>query len=400
MPVYIYKGVDSAGKNVNGSVDAENERSSRSKLRKMGIYPTSIKPEGSGAGLGSISFSKKVKTEDLAHMTRQIATLLDANIPLVDTLKAIQDQLEHPILKKSMAGIKDKVVEGQRLADAMRVDSHIYNDLYIYMIKAGEASGALDKVLNRLADFTEYQARLIRKIRGALMYPAILIIISMALLMYLLTSVVPKIAGMFDEAGQALPTITQVVLAISNFMQSYWYVIILGIFASFIGFKKYVSMPKGAMKYDRFKLKAPILGGLFQKVSVSRFARTLSTLLSSGVQLLQALDIVKHVVNNKVIEEAIENTRESVREGDSIVEPLKRSGQFPTMVIHMIGVGEKTGSLELMLEKIANNYDEEVDSAVTGLTTVIEPVIIAVMGAAVFTIVLSVMLPILQMLDF
>lgn len=400
MPVYIYKGIDSKGKNVNGSIDAENERSSRSKLRKLGIYPTSIKPEGSGSSFSSISFSKKVKTEDLAHMTRQIATLLDANIPLVETLKAIQDQLDHPVLKKSMSGIKDKVVEGQRLADAMRADRHIFNDLYIYMVKAGEASGALDKVLNRLADFTEYQARLIRKVRGALTYPAILTLLSVAILIYLLTDVVPKIAGMFDEAGQSLPTLTQVVMAISNFMQDYWFVVIIAMVGSFFGIKKYISTEKGRYKFDKFKLTAPILGDLFRKVSVSRFSRTLSTLLSSGVQLLQALDIVKHVVNNKVIEEAIENTRESVREGDSIVEPLRRSGQFPSMVIHMIGVGEKTGSLEIMLEKIADNYDEVVDSSVSNLTTIIQPVIIIVMGGAVFTIILSVMLPILGMLDF
>jgi general secretion pathway protein F len=404
MPVYEYKGIDAKGKKAAGIIDAENERVGRQKLRKNGIFTTDIHLEGAKRGFqlsGDVKFSflQRVKTKELAHMTRQLATLMGANIPLVDALSALQDQIENPILKKSISQVKEKVVEGKRLADALRAFPKIYDDLYVYMVQAGEASGALEAVLNRLADFTEYQAMLKGKVMGAMMYPIIMALVGMGLMFYLLISVVPKIVTIFEDADAVLPIPTQIVMALSSFMQSYWYLVLAAMALAAWSFKKYAAKPAGRLKIDRMSLKAPIFGELFRKIAVSRFSRTLSTLLKSGVQLLNALDIVKHVVNNMVLTQAIDDTKVSVKEGESIAEPLKRSGQFPPMVVHMIAVGEKTGALEMMLEKVADNYDNEVDTTVSSLTTLLEPVMILVMGGVVSFIVLAILLPILQMSD-
>lgn len=401
MPVFEYKGVDGSGKKVSGIVDAENDRAGRLKLRKSGIFTTDIHPEGSKKGLGGgksgFTFGSGVKTAELAHMTRQLATLLAANIPLVDALTALQEQIENVVLKKSISQIKDKVVEGRRLADAMRAYPKIYNELYISMIQAGEASGALETVLTRLADFTEYQAKLKSKITGALMYPVIMALVGSSLMLYLMVSVVPKIVGIFEDAKATLPLPTKILMAVSNFAESYWYLIILGAAGLAWYLRRWMQTPQGRFKVDTLSLKAPIFGTLFRKIAISRFSRTLGTLLKSGVQLLAALDIVKNVVDNKVLTEAIESTKHSVKEGESIAEPLKRSGQFPPMVIHMIAVGEKTGALETMLEKVADSFDTEVDTTVSSLTTLLEPLMILVMGGVVSFIVLSILLPILKM---
>lgn len=402
MPVYAYKGIDSAGKNVNGIVDAESDKAARLKLRRSGTFTTNISLEGGarqgGSFLQSLPFFKKVKTPELAHMTRQLSTLLNANIPLVDALGALQDQIENPNLKKAISEIKNKVVEGSRLAQSLKSFPDIFNPLFIHMVEAGEASGALEQVLARLADFTESQAELTSKVKGALMYPLIMSLVGMGLMFYLLVSVVPKIVKVFENSDNAvLPLPTRILMWVSEFAQDYWYLIILfGCLLIWL-YKKYSRTPDGRFKIDRYSLKAPIFGELFRKIAISRFSRTLSTLLKSGVQLLQALDIVKNVVNNVVLAKAIETTKDSVREGESVAEPLKRSGQFPPMVVHMIAVGEKTGSLEVMLEKVADSYDTEVNTIVGSLTTLLEPIMILVMGSVVTFIVLSILLPILKM---
>ncbi len=404
MPVYEYKGIDAKGKKTTGIVDAENERVGRQKLRKQGVFTTDIHLEGGKKGFNlsgdaKFSFLQRVKTAELAHMTRQLATLMGANIPLVDALAALQDQLENPLLRKSISQIKEKVIEGRRFADSLKAYPKIYDNLYVSMVEAGEASGALEPVLNRLADFTEYQAILKRKVMGAMMYPIIMALVGMGLMSYLLISVVPEITSIFEDAKATLPLPTRIVMAASNFMQSYWY-IVFGLMALGAWFlKRYIATSAGRLKLDRLSLKAPIFGELFRKIAVSRFSRTLSTLLKSGVQLLAALDIVKNVVNNMVLAQAIDSTKVSVKEGESIAEPLKRSAQFPAMVVHMIAVGEKTGGLEVMLEKVADNYDMEVDTTVGNLTTLLEPVMILVMGGVVAFIVLAILMPIMQMSD-
>lgn len=386
-----------------GIIDAENERAGRLKLRRNGIYTTDITLEGSKKGfsvtgnLQSMPIFQRVKISELAHLTRQMATLLGANIPLVDALGALQDQVENPLLKKSMSQIKEKVVGGQRLADAMKAFPKIYGDLYISMIQAGEASGALELVLQRLADFTESQAKLKSKITSALMYPVIMGLVGTALMLYLLVSVVPKIVSIFEDAKAILPLPTRILMAVSSFAQNYWYFLILIAVVGGFLFKRYINTEAGRLRLDRFSLKMPIFGELFRKVAVSRFSRTLATLLHSGVQLLPSLDIVKNVVGNKVLSQAIETTKLSVKEGESIAEPLRRSGEFPPMVLHMIAVGEKTGALESMLEKVADSYDGEIDTTVGTLTTLLEPLLILVMGGVVSFIVLSILLPILKM---
>ncbi|MBI4412376.1 MAG: type II secretion system inner membrane protein GspF [Deltaproteobacteria bacterium] len=402
MPVFAYKGIDARGKQVSGVVDSENDRAARLKLRRSGIFTSEIYVEGSRKGFSfggkeGPAFLQRVKTKELAHMTRQLATLLGANIPLVDALGALADQIENPLLKKSVSQIKDKVKEGTRLADAMKAFPKIYNDLYIHMIRAGEASGALEAVLGRLADFTEYQAMLKSKVTGAMMYPVIMGVVGMALMLFLLISVVPKIVSIFEDSEAILPLPTRILMAVSSFAQNYWWLIILSMALAVYLYRRYAKTAKGRMKIDKLSLKAPIFGELFRKIALSRFSRTLSTLLRSGVQLLQALDIVKNVVNNMVLNEAINNTQHSVKEGESIAEPLKRSGQFPPMVIHMIAVGEKTGGLETMLEKVADTFDTEVDTTVSTMTTLLEPLMILVMGGVVSFIVLSILLPILKM---
>jgi general secretion pathway protein F len=375
----------------------------RLKLRRTGIFTTTIYLEGTHTGgslagkLKGLPFFQRVKISELAHMTRQLAHLLGANIPLVEALGALQDQVENVLLKKSVSQIKDKVVEGRRLHEAMKAFPDIYDDLYISMVQAGEASGALEQVLKRLADFTEYQATLKSKVTGAMLYPVIMSLVGSSLMLYLLVSVVPKIVTIFEDSDVILPLPTRILMGVSGFAQSYWWLLIILAFLGGWFFKRYVRTPHGRRKIDQLSLKAPIFGELFRKIAISRFTRTLGTLLQSGVQLLQALDIVKHVVNNKVLSEAIDSTKHSVREGESIAEPLKRSGQFPPMVIHMIAVGEKTGALETMLEKVADSYDAEVNTTVSSLTTLLEPLMILIMGGVVSFIVLSILLPILRM---
>ncbi len=401
MPVFSYKGIDAAGKKVSGIVDSENLKAARAKLRKSNIFPTDVK-EGSvgGGGGGALSFSryfKKVKVGDLANMTRQLSTLINANIPLVDALGALVEQIENPVLKPALSEIRERVREGSRLADAMRQHPRIFADLYLNMVSAGEVSGALDTVLLRLADFTEGQAKLQSKVKGALTYPVVMGVVGAALMSFLLVFVVPKITKIFEDTKAVLPLPTRILVGVSNFVQNYWYLIILAVIGITYGIKRYKNKPNGRKFFDKMSLKMPIFGEMFRMIAISRFCRTLSTLLKAGVQLMPSLDIVKGIVNNVILTEVIEETRISVKEGESIAEPLRRSGQFPPLVTHMIAIGEKTGELETMLEKVANTYDDQVDTKVSTLTTLLEPLMIVVMGGVVAAIVLSILLPILKL---
>lgn len=404
MSVFEYKGVDAAGKAVKGIIDAENERAARIKLRRSQVFPTHVVEEGKGKFSLSLDqdvkvfkFFKKIKISEIAHMTRQLATLLGANIPLIDSLSALSEQVENLQLRNAIAQVKDKVREGSRLADAMRAHPDIFNDLYIHMVRAGEASGALETVLKRLADFTESQAELTSKIRGALTYPVVMSVVGFGLMVFLLVGVVPKITKIFEDTELALPLPTRLLLAVSGFLQHYWYLIILLIPLLVYAWRRFAKTPKGRRIIDKTSLKVPVFGEIFHMVALSRFSLTLSTLLSSGVQLLQAMDIVKDVVQNVMLKEAVESSMVSVREGESLAEPLRRSGYFPSVVVHMIKVGEKTGALEAMLEKIAENYDNQVDTKVSTLTTLLEPIMIILMGGIVSFIVLSILLPILKL---
>lgn len=395
--------MDAAGKKVSGIIDADNLKAARAKLRKSKIFPTDVSEGGSGKGIsvaGGIDFKKyfeKVKVPDVANMTRQLSTLLNANVPLVDALGALVEQIDNNKLKSAISEIRERVKEGARLADSLRAYPDIFTNLYINMVHAGEISGALDVVLARLAEFTESQARLNSKVKGALTYPIVMAVVGMGLMGFLLIFVVPKIVKIFEDTKAALPLPTKMIIALSGFLQSYWYIVILLILGVYFGVKKYRATPKGRRLFDSWILKVPIFGEMFRMIAIGRFCRTLATLTSSGVQLMPSLEIVKGIVNNVILEEVIEDTRNSVKEGESIAEPLRKSGEFPPLVTHMIRIGEKTGALENMLERVADNYEEQVDTKVSTLTTLLEPLMIVVMGGVVSMIVLSILLPILKM---
>lgn len=403
MPVFSYKGMNAAGKKVAGIIDAENLKAARSKLRKSSIFPTEV-AEGSsasavslGGGIDLKKFFQKVKVSDTASMTRQLATLINANVPLVDALSALVEQIENPKLKSTLSEVRENVREGGRLADALKKHPKIFGDLYINMVRAGEISGSLDIVLLRLADFTEGQAKLRSKVQGALIYPIVMLVVGLVLMWFLLIFVVPKIVKIFEDTKATLPLPTRVLIGFSDFATDYWYLVILLGIGLFIGFKKFRAKPKGQRFLDKLSLKVPIFGELSRMIAISRLCRTLSTLMRSGVQLMPSLDIVKGIVNNVLLAEVIEETRNCVKEGESIAGPLKRSGQFPPLMTHMVAIGEKTGELEAMLERVADTYEEQVDTRVSSLTSLLEPLIIVVMGGVVSAVVLSILLPILKL---
>lgn len=407
MAIYTYSGIDGKGKKVSGGIDAENEKVARTKLRKMSIFPTSLTAGGSVGspkiGLSShIDFNKffqRVKSQDISLMTRQLATLVSAHIPLVDALQAMCEQLANEKLKSIVSDLRQKVVEGSKLSDAMSQHPKVFNGMFINMVNAGENSGALDIVLTRLAEFTESQDKIRGRVVGAMIYPIIMGVVGVSLMAVLLTFMVPKMTAIFKGQKMTLPLPTQVLIFISNIFSNYWYILLLLVAAGIYFLRRWFKTPQGAEWRDRMMLKSPLFGNLIRMVSISRFARTLSTLLASGVPMLMAMDIVKNVVGNIVIRKSVEDTRDSVKEGESIAEPLRRNGQFPPLVTHMIAIGEKTGSLEKMLERVADSYDSQVDNTVSTMLSLLEPMLILVMGGMITFVVISIMLPILQMGD-
>ncbi len=400
MPVYEYKAVNSAGKNIKGVIDAPNPSEARGRLRKDGVFLTEIaesQAESGETAPGNIRFSRGVSTQDISIMTRQLATLVGSGIPIAESLKALVDQVENLRLKGALSDVRERVTEGMNLADAMSKHPKVFSPLFVNMIRAGEVSGALEIVLNRLADYTENQSRLKGKIGSTMAYPAIMLVIGAAALVIIFTFVIPKLVKLYEDLGQALPLPTQILIGISRFITGYWWLLIFLVVISIFGFRAFIKSKKGRKVWHRFLLKMPIFGSLFQMVAVSRFANTLSTLLASGVPILLAMDIVKNVVNNVILSEVIENVRTNVSEGDSIAEPLRRSGEFPPLITHMIAIGEKTGEVEAMLSKASETYDNQIDAKVSTLTSLIEPIMIVIMAVVVGFIVFSVMLPIFQM---
>ena len=401
MPVYSYVGLSPDGKNVNGIIDAESPRAARLKLRRTGVFPTSLtetREDTTPRASRSISrLFERASPQELAVMTRQLSTLVSAGLPLVECLSALIDQVDSEGLKRMLTETRERVNEGSSLADALAEHPKLFSDLYVNMVRAGEASGALDVVLLRLADYTESTARLRSKLRSALTYPILMVVVGGAILFFLLSYVVPKITRIFTESKQVLPLPTRALLAISGAFASYWPVVLVLLIAAAFGFRYWVRTPTGRARYDRWILRLPVFGKLLQKIAVARFSRTLSTLLKSGIGLLPSLDIVKNIVDNRVLFEATEAARDAIREGQSIAPPLKKSGIFPPLMIHMIAVGERSGQLEEMLFKTAETYEGEVDSTIATLTTLLEPVMILFMGGLVLFIVLSILLPIFQM---
>ncbi len=423
MPVFSYKGFDTRGKAVNGVKDADNVRSLKVALKRDGVLLTEAKEaalrlkaagDAAAAGAGTLFVSlvnpfaaykmwQDRRTGDrmqVAVITRQLATLLRAGVPLAESLAALVDQLERPALKRVIADVKTQVNEGASLGDAMARHGNVFEDLYVNMVRAGEASGNLEAVLFRLAEFLDAQNRLRGKVVSALFYPIVMTVIGAGIMCILMVSVVPKVTSIFADTGHALPWNTQLLIIVSNITGNYWWALIL----AFIGiaqlYRRWKRSEKGRATYDRWLLKLPIIGPLARQIAITRFAKTLATMLASGVPLLRALDIVKAILGNTVLTKVIEEAKESIKEGESIAAPLKRSGEFPPIVTHMIAVGERSGQLEQMLENVALAYDTEIDLKMGRLTTLLEPLMILIMGGSVAFVVFSILMPIMQMNDF
>ena len=402
MAVYEYRGLNQAGRDIKGIIDADSPRLARTKLRRSGIFPTEIltdrhtkKSVVEGVSIGTLF--GRIRIQEISIMTRQMATLVGAGLPIVEALNALIDQTENVRLKKVITQVRESVNEGSSLADAMSRFPKVFSELYVNMINAGESSGALDIVLTRLADFMENQVMLRNKVLSTLSYPIILVIVGIGILSFLLLSVVPKVVGIFDDLEQALPVPTVILIAVTDFLRDYWWVILLVVGGSMLALRQYAVTGKGRQLYNRMILKIPITGKLLRIIVTARFARTLAILLNSGIPLLQSMDIAKAVVNNPVISDAIESANEGIREGESIAEPLRRSKVFPPMVTHMIAVGEKTGELEQMLFKVSEAYENEVETTISRMTSLLGPIVIVVLGGIVLFIVLAILLPMIEM---
>ncbi len=403
MPVFDYKALTASGEQVTGIIDADSLADARSKLRQKRVFPTDVTESDEKVDLRSdqaISrIFHRIKPMDVSVFTRQMATLLGSGLQLVQGLNALIDQLEKSPLKRVIIGVRDDVNAGKSFADALRRFPRVFPPLYINMIQAGEAAGALDLVLERLADLTEKNVKMRNHIRSVMVYPALVACIGVVMVVFLLVKVVPTITDIFAETKQALPLPTVILLNASDFLRSYWWVIIFitaGLYFLFTAWKK---GPKGRLILDRLKLRLPLVGPLIRKISVVRFSRTLSTLLSSGAPLLGSMEIVKNIVNNTSIANSIEEAIEAIRAGQSVAGPFRKSRVFPPIVVHMISIGEASGALEPMLDKIAQSYEDEVETSVSAMTSLLEPIMIVVMGVVVGYIVLSILLPIFQMSD-
>lgn len=401
MPVYDYKAITKDGKKMAGLVEAETENLAKAKLRSAGHYPVSLKVSNK-SNTSSQQFNlsqllERIGSEEIHTFTRQLATLLDAGIPLLSALDAIAEQAENQGLKKVLFKIKESVNEGQSLADSLADNPRLFSSIYVNMIRAGEASGTLDMVLERLADFGESQQALSGKLRAALVYPIFMGIIGTAILFLLITYIVPNITQVFNDMDKALPTPTLLLLALSHALISYWWVLLIIAACIVMSVKAALKQPWGRSWGDLFKLKVPIIGSVVQKVILARFAATLGSLLKSDVDLITSLQIVHALVNNCHIAAVIQKTIDDVRKGNSMTKSLSASPWFPPMLVQMIGVGEQSGSMGKMLDKAAEAYQREVETAVTAMTSLIEPIMIAGMGIAVGFVVLSILLPIFEM---
>lgn len=402
MPVYEYRALDATGKNIKGILDADSEQLARSKLRSQGKYPVSITrsrsrqsaADGRGVGFGIFD---RVKSEEISVMTRQLATLLGAGIPLVQALDGLVQQTRNASLKRVVAQIKGSVNEGNTLTNALGEHPKLFSSIFINMVRAGEASGALDIVLERLADFGEKQEALKGRLRAALVYPVFMAVIGSAILFILIAYIVPNITQVFNEMDRVLPLPTLFLISLSDFLKTYWWALIIFVIVATLLVRSLLKRPGGKAFWDLVKLKMFIIGPVIQKVILARFASTLGSLLESGVGLMNSMQIVRTLVANVHVTRVIDEAMEQIQKGQSMTGALADSEWFPPMFVQMIAVGEQSGTLERMLEKISSAYEREVETAILGMTSLIEPIMIAAMGVAVGFIVLSILLPIFEM---
>jgi general secretion pathway protein F len=408
VPVFAYKGLDATGKAISGSRDAESARALRQVLRRDGIFLSEAREATRGAQGSGLRrevdlvrlLRRGVRPAQVSIATRQLATLLRAGIPLAGALGALVEQTEDVELHGILETVRTRVNEGGALCDALAAHPRAFPDLYVNMVRAGEASGTLDQILARLADFLDAQIRLRSKVQSALWYPAIMVVLGIGILSLLMVVVVPQITQIFADLERALPWNTQLLIFVSHLTGTYWWAMALLLGLGVWGFRRWLATDRGRARWDRWVLRMPVVGNMVRLLAVARFARTLATMLRSGVDLLRALDIVKHMLGNTVLTRVVEEARDAIREGESIATPLKKSGHFPPVMVHMIAVGERTGQLEEMLDNVALAYDAEVEQKIARLTTMLEPVMILAMGLIVGFIIFSILMPILQMNEF
>jgi type IV pilus assembly protein PilC len=396
MPIYKWEGKAAKGVIKKGEMEAPTEAAIRISLRQQNIIPTKISSKGKEFKF-SLPFKKKVKQRSIGIFTRQLATMIDAGLPLVQSLEILSSQQDDKVFKEIIRGIREDVESGSTFAGALKKHPATFNELFTNLVVAGEEGGILDTILTRLSNYIEKAEALKKKVKSALVYPTTIVGVAVIVVMILMLLVIPVFETMFKSAGQSLPLPTLITLGLSKLIKKYVVIIIPGLILCFYLFRKYYQTEKGKTLFDFLLLKSPVFGPLFQKIAVARFSRTLGTLVSSGVPILDGLNIVSKASGNKIIETAILNARASIREGETISEPLGRSGNFPPMVIQMISVGESTGALDSMLSKIADFYEEEVDVAVGNLTSLLEPLLMVFLGLVIGGVVISMYLPIFQM---
>ncbi|MFH1024244.1 MAG: type II secretion system F family protein [Planctomycetota bacterium] len=398
MATFAYQARTAGGASVSGKIEAATEREAASLLRRQGLSPVTVKKAGILAMLGVGGEPRaNVKLDDIVLFTRQLATMIVSGIPLLEALEIMQEQVDDKGFKSVLGKVINDIRSGTDFSEALSHHPKIFTRIYVNMIRAGEASGQLDEILNRLAEYQEAAAALKREIKSAMTYPVISLCMVFAITIFLLIGIVPKFKDIFTSMGIKLNPLTNGLLIVSTFMQQYWYVVILGPPALVIAAMAYRKTEKGRRQFDWLFLNLPIFGPLFQKVALSRFSRTFSTLIKSGVPILGALEIVANTAGNVIISDAVLHARDSVRKGENLAKPLGQSKVFPPMVVRMISVGEKSGALETLLSKISEFYDQQVQATVEGLTSLIEPLMIGLMGVIVGGIVLAVFLPIFQL---
>jgi type IV pilus assembly protein PilC len=407
MPEYKYSAIDRNGAQTSGKIEAASDEQARQKLMARGLMVTTLASDGSAAKSvvassapkkSRFTFGAKVSDEDVTIMTRQLATLIVAGLPLLRALELIHKQERNPHFKEVLGNIAESVSQGNNFSEALQAHPKVFDRLFVNMVKAGEAGGVLDKVLDRLAKFREKAQRIQKKVKSAMVYPGVVVTVAVVIVYILMVKVVPSFQKLLDGQKTNMPALTQVVVGISKALTEYWYVTPVVIFGLYSGLKYWLSTAKGKEIFDRVIFKLPKIGGFVQIVSVSRFARTFGTLMASGVPILQSITITRDTLDNVVIAKSLERVHDRVRDGEPLSVPLEQSGVFPQMVTSMIQVGEETGQLPEMLNRVADIYDEEVDNAVTALTSIIEPVLIVFLAVVVGTIVLAMFLPLIALI--
>ena len=397
MAVWVYKGKNPSGKADEGEIEAASHEEAVSLLRRKKVTVVSMRKKA--LTKSGFKFGTGIKSVDLARFTRQFAVMNSAGLALLNALQVLEEQSENPAMREIVRRIAASVSGGTNLSQAMAMHPKVFSKLYIHMVAAGEAGGALEQVLNRLAEYQEANERLKRKVKGAMTYPVIVMIVAIVVVTVLLVLVVPKFAEIFAQGNKALPGPTALVMMFSNILRDYFLVLLILVIGLIVGFIQFLKVPQGRLAFDTFKVKAPLIKDLEIKSAISRFARTVGTLLNSGVSIMDALEVTAKTSGNVVIENAIMKIREAIAGGKPIAEPMKETGIFPGMVVQMVAVGEKTGGLGVMLTKVADFYDEEVDAAVESLTSMIEPLIIIFLGVVIGFILIAMYMPMFSLGD-